>query len=68
MTTIMPQSELLRRAVQYIDDVRRDTPEKKLSQILDDAGMRFNLSPVDSEALRRLFESGTPSDELKKRP
>lgn len=55
MTTVMPQSELLRRAVQYVSDEKSDNPDKKLAAILDDASMRFNLSPLDGEALYRLF-------------
>ena len=55
MATVMPQSELLRRAVQYVSDEKNDNPDKRLSAILDDASMRFNLSPLDSEALNRLF-------------
>ena len=60
--TIMPSSELLRRAVVYIDEERRENPEKSLSQVIDEAGMRFNLSPLDSEALFRLFSSGQTGD------
>ena len=55
MATIMPQSELLRRAVQYVSDEQKDNPDKKLFAIIDDASMRFNLSPIDGEALRRIF-------------
>ena len=61
MPTVMPQSELLRRAVAYINDARQDTPEKKLSAIIDEAAMRFNLSPLDCEALQRLFSSSGKS-------
>jgi hypothetical protein len=57
MSPIMPQSELLRRAVQYVNDTRTDNPEKSLAAVIDDAAMRFNLSPLDGEALYRLFSS-----------
>ena len=55
MATIIPHSELLRRAVAYVNDARNDNPKRKLSEILDEACMRFNLSPLDGEALYRLF-------------
>lgn len=55
MSTIMPHSELLKRAVAYVNDARQDSPDKHLSAILDEAAMRFNLSPADGEALQRLF-------------
>ncbi len=55
MATILPHSELLRRAVRYVNDTRTDSPERKLASIIDEAAMRFNLSPLDGEALQRLF-------------
>ena len=58
MTTIIPHSELLRRAVSYVSDTRNDNPGRKLADILDEACMRFNLSPLDCEALQRLFSKG----------
>ncbi len=55
MTNIIPPSELLKRAVAYIAESIKEHPEKTLQNILDEAGMRFNLGPLDSEALKRLF-------------
>ncbi len=55
MTNIIPPSELLKRAATYIAESIKEHPKKTLQSILDEAGMRFNLSPIDSEALRRLF-------------
>ena len=63
MSTIMPQSELLRRAVSFINDTQKDEPTKKLTDIIDDASMRFNLSPLDTEALQRIFTSGADAEE-----
>lgn len=56
MPTIMPHSELLRRAVVYVDESLKEHPEKPLYMHIDNAAMRFNLSPLDTEALSRLFE------------
>ena len=63
MSTIMPQSELLRRAVAYVNDARKDHPEKSLYTHIDDAAMRFNLSPLDAASLQQLFEQ--PNDTAK---
>lgn len=63
MATVMPQSELLRRAVKYVSDERGDNPDKKLHAILDEAAMRFNLSPLDSDALHRLFSKNASASE-----
>ena len=63
MPTIMPSSELLRRAVVHIDEELRNNPEKRLDTLIDEASMRFNLSPLDSEALFRIFSSGEKTGE-----
>lgn len=52
----MPQNELHRRAVQWITYERREKPRKKLHDLIDEAGMRFNLGPQDAEFLRKFFE------------
>lgn len=55
MSTLISQSELLRRAVAFVLDERRDYPNRSLHAVLDDAGMRFNLTPLDYESLQRFF-------------
>lgn len=59
MTTVISQSELVRRAAAFVAEERHEHPEKPLHAILDEAGMRFNLTPLDSEALQRLFHNDT---------
>lgn len=56
MATIMPASELVRRAAAWLAEQRALYPEKSLAVLLDEAGMRFNLNPLDAAALGRLFE------------
>ncbi len=55
MTQIVSHSELLQRAVVYISETMKEYPERSLSEVLDQAGMRFNLTPLDTETLQRLF-------------
>lgn len=66
MTTIMPHNELLRRAASFVAErfaeecpecaaTHGRPPEKALMAILDEAGMRFNLSPSETTALYDLF-------------
>ncbi|WP_297259410.1 hypothetical protein [uncultured Desulfovibrio sp.] len=55
MTTIMPQSELVRRAAAYVAAGLAEKGRAGLYALLDDAAMRFNLSPLDQQALERLF-------------
>ncbi|WP_308620114.1 hypothetical protein [uncultured Desulfovibrio sp.] len=55
MPTIIHHSELVRRALLYLDGERERCPEKHLEVLLDEAGMRFNLTPAEAVALERLF-------------
>ncbi len=55
MTQIIPHSELLQRAVVYITAQKKEFPDRPLMDILDQAGMQFNLTPLDMEALQRIF-------------
>lgn len=56
MATIMPQGELVRKAVAFITEEKAQHPEKRLATLLDEAGMRFNLTPLDTAALERIFQ------------
>lgn len=60
MATVIHQSELLRRALAWLDEQRLERPGKSMAELMDEAGMRFNLSPVDASNLHRLVtrESG----------
>lgn len=53
--TLISRNELVRRAAAYITGERAAHPEKDLSSLLDEAGMRFNLTPLDAAALERIF-------------
>lgn len=55
MPTIIHHSELVRRALVYLDEERLRCPEKQVTLLLDEAGMRFNLSPAEAADLERLF-------------
>ncbi len=63
MSTIMPQSELQRRAITWISEQLREKGAKPLVKILDEAGMRFNLGPKDMEFLERFFKENHPEAE-----
>ncbi len=55
MSTVMQHEELVRRALAYIVERRRECPGMGTAELLDSAGVRFNLSPLDQEALERLL-------------
>ena len=55
MATIMPQGELLRRAVTWIDE-QRELTDKPVGALIDAAAMQFNLSPKDATFLSGFFK------------
>ncbi len=55
MNTIMPEGDGVKKAITWIDETKSDQPEKKLISLVDEAGMKFNLSPKDSDFLFRFY-------------
>ena len=54
--SIQPQGEDLRRATKWISDQRRDTPELPIAQLVDQASLKFDLSPLDAGFLLRTLK------------
>lgn len=59
--SLIEHGELVQRAIAYILEQQTKHPKKTLSFFLDEAGMRFNLTPLDSQQVRRLLEK-TPEN------
>ena len=55
MSTIMPEGDGIKKAIKWIDQEKKDCPQKTMMALLDEAGMTFNLSPKDSDFLFRFF-------------
>ena len=55
MATVVSQSELVRKAAEFISEKRAENPKSDLAKLLDEAGMRFNLTPLDAASLERIF-------------
>ena len=57
MSSIMPEGAAIRKAVQWISKMREEgnTP---LPNLIDQACVRFNLSPKEAEFLSRFFTEG----------
>ncbi len=53
MSTIMPQGEEIRKAVKWISDMRSDQPTTDPKKLLDEACLKFNLSPLEAEYLAK---------------
>jgi len=55
MTTVQPEGEDLRKAVKWISDERRYGADKTFIKLIEEAGLKFNLSPLDQEYLINFF-------------
>jgi hypothetical protein len=58
MSSILPEGTSLRKAVQWISKMREEGTAS-LPTLVDQACVRFNLSPKDAEFLGRFFTEGT---------
>ncbi|QGY41221.1 hypothetical protein GM415_14160 [Pseudodesulfovibrio cashew] len=56
MTTIMPQSELTRKAIAWISEQLEEAPDRQMPKLLEEAAVRFNLCPKDCEFLSRFYK------------
>jgi hypothetical protein len=56
MTTVQPAGEDMRRAVKWICEERTYDPQKKLAELIDEACLKFDLSPMDAEFLFRTLK------------
>ena len=63
MTTVMPEGEALRRAVKWISAEINDNPDKSVQQLVNEAAVRFALSPRDTEFLMSFYKKGGSSSE-----
>lgn len=51
--TIQPKGEDLRKAVKWVSEECKFDKEKKLKALIEEACLKFNLSPVDADFLLR---------------
>ncbi len=56
MTTIQPEGEDLRRAVKWISEEHKNNPDRKYRSIIEEACLKFNLSPKGAEYLNQLIQ------------
>ncbi|PID40205.1 MAG: hypothetical protein CR984_04415 [Proteobacteria bacterium] len=56
MTTIQPDGERLRKAVKWIAEEEKAGASKIRQELIQEAGLTFNLTPVEAEYLARSFK------------
>jgi hypothetical protein len=50
-----PKGETLQRAIRWISAERDARPERAIAEIVDEAGPRFDLAPIETEYLWKTF-------------
>ena len=57
MSTLQPQGDKLKKAIKWISEKRKQTPDINLLKLVDDASFQFDLSPKDSQFLLRFVKT-----------
>jgi hypothetical protein len=55
MSTLMPEGAAVRKAVQWVSKMREEGTKDSLVILIEQASVRFNLSPKDGDFLNRFF-------------
>jgi len=55
MTTVMPEGEAIRRAVKWISASLEDEPDKSVQKLVNEAVLRFDLSPKEADFLTEFY-------------
>ncbi len=62
MSTVMPQGDKLRNAIQWISEKRQEKPDISLARLVDETSLKYDLSPKDSEFLLRFVKENKDPD------
>jgi len=54
--SIMPEGDDLRKAIKWISEERDKSPDIKLEKLINEAGIRFDLPPNDTDFLTRFVK------------
>jgi hypothetical protein len=60
MTTVMPEGEAIRRAVKWISASLEEHPDKAAQSFVQEAVLRFDLSPKETEFLMEFYKKAKP--------
>ena len=66
MTSVMPEGGAVRKAIQWVSKMREEGTKGSLAILVEQASVRFNLSPKDSEFLTRFFNERQAAESKKK--
>ena len=51
MASNLPEGEEIRRAIKWISEMRETQPDRKLSKLVEEASLKFDLSPQQTDFL-----------------
>lgn len=57
--TIMPHGDEIRKAVAWISEIRLEKPETDPNELVEQACIKFNLSPLEAEYLGKWVKGET---------
>ncbi len=57
MTTIIPESESLKRAVKWISEHLKEKSDQSVNTLINEAVLRFDLNPKQSQSLYDLYRN-----------
>jgi hypothetical protein len=58
MTPIQPKGEKVRQAIRWISQERMESEKKSPMVLIQEAALKFNLSPKEEEFLRNFYQEG----------
>ena len=59
MATIQPKGEKVRQAVKWISENLQEDEKRPIYRLIQDASLRFTLSPKEENFLRSFYEEGS---------
>jgi hypothetical protein len=68
MRPILPEGEELRRALRWLNEERDFNPQRSSISLVEEAAMRFNLSPLQEEWLLAVLRSPMRPSESHRAP
>jgi hypothetical protein len=59
MATVQLKGEKLRQAVKWISENLKEDEKRSIYRLIQDASLRFTLSPKEEDFLRSFYEEGS---------
>jgi hypothetical protein len=57
-STILPAGEAIRDALRWLSERRREAPAAPRAKLIEEAALRFDLTPLDADFLASAWKEG----------